>query len=63
MSIKMHFLMRYQNTQDLLAWRLALKVMNNVEDTEMENNSNFNQAQPYFRVLDPDDDYLDHAVM
>lgn len=29
----------------------------------MENNSNLNQFRPYFRVLDRDDDYLDHSVM
>ena len=47
----------------LLAWRLVFEDMNNVDNVAMENNSNLNQFRPYFRVLDLDDDYLDHAVM
>lgn len=45
------------------AWRLAFKDTNNVDDVQMENNSNFSQFRPYFRVLDREDDNLDHAVM
>ena len=45
------------------AWRLAFKDTNNVDDIQMENNSNFSQFRPYFRVLDREDDNLDHAVM
>ena len=30
---------------------------------EIENNSKFSHIQTYFRVLDRDDDYLDHVVM
>ena len=44
-------------------WRLAFKDTNNVDDVQMENNSNFSQFRPYFRVLDREDDNLDHAVM
>jgi len=42
---------------------MAFKDTNNVDDIEMENNSNLSQFQPYFSVLDRNDDYLDHAVM
>ena len=47
----------------LLAWRLVFEDTNNVDDVAMENNSTLNQFRPYFRVLDLNDDYLDHAVM
>ena len=47
----------------LFAWRRAFEDTNNINDVEMENNSNLNQFRPYFRVLDRDDDYLDHSVM
>ena len=50
-------------TTCLLDTCMAFKDTNNVDDLEMENNSILSQFQPYFSVLDRNDDYLDHAVM
>ena len=47
---------------ELLACFTPGKDMKNVDNAEMENNSNFGQFGPYFHVLDRDDN-LDNTVM
>ena len=74
MSIKMCFSMRYQNTQDFYNTHIIFELLacltpgfqgheQHKRLIEMENNSIFSHIRTYFRVLDRDNDNLDHAVM